>query len=291
MTAISKTMNALDPVSLLFSLAKILLLIFIGWFLTRALLLFSNPESAWSPLPDVATVSTASGQVDVRDYDFSTDPFRLAVSEVTETPVFLDPGFDVPETQLNLELTGRTVGNPGSAVLKTPDNKEGSFREGDEIMNGVTLQSVTSDFVVLDVRGELERLTFSKENQTSLGLSVEQKVEPMADRVSVSSKTLQPQVVPAQNSFNATELLKTVRLNPNFNNGQLVGYQIQPRGDVAILRNIGLEPGDMVTAVNGESLLQGRLDLQELTQTLRNARQVQLDIIRDGRPQTVKIGQ
>ena len=257
----------------------------------RALLLLNNPESAWSPLPDVAAVNTTSGQVEVRDYDFSTDPFRLAESEVTQAAVFLDPGFDVPETQLNLELTGRTVGNPGSAVLKTPDNKEGSYREGDEIMNGVTLQSVTAEFVVLDVRGELERLTFAKDNQTSLGLSVEQNSEPAIDRLSVSTNSLQPQSVSSLNSINATDLLKTVRLNPNFDNGQLLGYQIQPRGDSAVLKNFGLEAGDMVTAVNGESLLQGRLDLQELAQTLGNASQVRLDIIRDGRPQTVKIGQ
>lgn len=291
MTAIAKKMKRKDPVAILIRVVQVVLLLFIGWFLMRAVLLFSNPESAWSSLPEVATLNPSSGSIEAQDYNFSSDPFRLAVSEATETAVFLDPGFDVPETQLNLELTGRTVGNPGSAVLKTPDNDEGSYREGDEIMNGVTLQSVTSDFVVLDVRGELERLTFSKENQTSLGLSIEQSSVSISNSVSVPSQSIQPQSIPSLNSIDAANLLNTVRLNPNYDDGQLLGYQIQPRGDAGVLKNFGLEPGDMVTAVNGESLLQGRLDLQELTQTLSNARQVRLDIIRDGRPQTVKIGQ
>jgi len=82
-----------------------------------------------------------------------------------------------------------------------------------------------------------------------------------------------------------------VRLNPNFDQGQLTGYIIQPKGQQNALKQFGLEPGDKLTAINGESLTQGRLDLQELALTLNNANSVRLSIIRNGRSQIVKIGQ
>ncbi len=291
MMAFAKSLKKTDPVSTAVKLLQAGLLLLTGWILTRAVLLLVNPESAWTPLPQVSSILTnESGEV-VRDYDFSTDPFRLAKSEAIASAVFLDPGFDVPETQLNLILKGRTVGNPGSAVLQTPDNKESSYREGDEVMSGVTLQSVSSDFVVLDVRGERERLTFSREERTALGLSNQESAQSVNDSMNVAVEVTGPQLIPTVNALNASDLLNAVRLNPKFDKGQLTGYVIQSTGDETLLKNYGLQSGDIVTALNGESLLQGPPDLRSLQQTLSRARQVRLDVIRDGRPQTVKIGQ
>lgn len=291
MTAIAKKMKAKNPVTLLIGGAQIVLLLLVGWFLTRAVLLLLNPASAWSPLPQVSSISQAKGAEVSANYDFTSDPFRLSKSEAVERPVFQDPGFDVPETQLALEMKGRTVGNPGSAVIETPDNKERSYQVGDDVLEGVTLQSVTADFIVLDVRGKLERLTFSQENRTGLGLPTDDNNEVASDRLTIQSTGVQPRAVPVVNGMKTADLLNSVRLNPKFQSGNLVGYVLQPRGEGGVLKQFGLKAGDMVTAVNGESLLQGPPDLQGLQRTLSRARQVRLDIIRDGRPQTVKIGQ
>jgi len=89
----------------------------------------------------------------------------------------------------------------------------------------------------------------------------------------------------------ASKLFEQIRLNPNFDQGRLTGYIIQPKGQKNVLKQFGLQPGDKLTAINGESLTQGRLDLQELALTLNNANAVRLSIVRNGRSQTVKIGQ
>jgi len=46
---------------------------------------------------------------------------------------------------------GRTTGlnGSGSAILRTPDNKEATYSLEDEILPGVTLQAVNKDFIVL----------------------------------------------------------------------------------------------------------------------------------------------
>ena len=87
-----------------------------------------------------------------------------------------------------------------------------------------------------------------------------------------------------------SKLLQSVQFNPNFDTGQFSGFSIKARQDEGVLKQFGLRSGDVVTAVNGDSLLQGTPDLQGLIAKYSQARQVELDIIRDGRPVTVQIG-
>ena len=152
---------------MLLRLLQIFLLIALGWVLIRAVLLFTNPESTWSALPNVSPVAVSGSSTAERLYDFSTNPFRLPPSDGAP-PAAVAEGFDAPETTLKIVLLGRFAGGAQIATLKTPDNREKSYSVGDEVMNGVTLQNVYSDFVVLNVNGEIQRLTFQRDSQTGL---------------------------------------------------------------------------------------------------------------------------
>lgn len=275
-------------------LTQALLLALIGWFLVRAILLWLNPESAWTSFPKAMIQSGPQAEQIQQSFDFSSDPFRLGGSaSVNEPSVVFNAGFDVPETTLNLILKGRTVGNPGSAVLKTPDNKEASYRVGDKVMQDVTLHSVSPQFVVLDVRGDLQRLTFAKPDSTGLAVKVDAQA---SDVVSVktaagkqSGNTMD--TAPVNQAFSTEALMKSARFNPQFETGQLVGYVVRARGDEAVLTQFGLRSGDAITAINGESLLKEPINPQAMISKLRKSRGVRLDILRDGRPQTITIGQ
>lgn len=275
-------------------LAQAVLFVLIGWFLVRAILLWVNPESAWTPLPNVTTENGQAAAQIQQSFSFSGDPFRLGgTALINEPSMTFVAGFDVPETSLDLILKGRTVGNPGSAVLQTPDNKEASYRVGDTVMQGVSLHSVSPGFVVLDVRGDLQRLTFAKPDSTGLAV----KAEVVANEV-VSVKTpivdpqrARPAATSGSGTVNVEELMKSARFNPKFETGKLVGYVVQARGDEAVLTQFGLKSGDAITAINGESLLNAGLDPQALISKLKDARGVKLDVLRNGRPKTIMIGQ
>ncbi|WP_416879338.1 type II secretion system protein N [Litorimonas sp.] len=268
---------------------QIALLVTLGWVIIRSVLLLTNPESLWTPLPSVTAASPSGSSAAERIYNFSSDPFRLPASEEPEV-IAQAEGFDAPETTLKIRLLGRISGSSQIATLRTPDNQEQSYTVGDEVMNGVTLQNVYPDFVVLKVNGEVQRLTFQRDEKTGLS-------QPQTDRVSQSVSIAGNAT--EQSNLNTTNpskkidpsaLMKSVQLNPNFESGTLIGYEIRARSGEANLEEFGLQSGDIVTAINGNSLLQSQPDLQGLITNLKNANQVKLDILRDGRPVTVQIG-
>ena len=142
------------------------LVLALGYMIVRTVITFTNPETVWkqpslSPAAPQTVVSRGA-----QNFNFTTDPFNRAAVDVPE--VVEDFGEDAPETTLNLTLTGRMAGTDGTAILRTPDNKEGNYGLGDEIVSGVTLQAVNKDFIVLDVDGQLQRLTFARDNETGL---------------------------------------------------------------------------------------------------------------------------
>ena len=268
---------------------QIALLVALGWVVIRSVLLLTNPESHWTPLPSVTAASPGGSSATERVYNFSSDPFRLPASEEPEV-IAQAEGFDAPETTLKIRLLGRISGSSQIATLRTPDNQERSYTVGDEVINGVTLQNVYPDFVVLKVNGEVQRLTFQRDEKTGLS-------QPQTDRVSQSVSIAGNAT--EQSNLNTTNpsqqidpsaLMKSVQLNPNFESGTLIGYEIRARSGEAKLEEFGLQSGDIVTAINGNSLLQSQPDLQGLITNLKNANQVKLDILRDGSAITVQIG-
>lgn len=280
-------------VSLLTRLLQAFFFVLIGWFLVRAFMLWVTPQSAWTSLPAVVQAGGNQSSPSRQSFDFPGDPFRLAGSPIETSQDFaFDPGLDVPETSLDLILKGQTVGNPGSAILQTPDNKEASYRVGDEVIPGVTLHSVSFEYVVLDVRGDLQRLTFAKPDSTGLAIVSDANAnDVLSVRTDTERAKRQITETGLQNAaVNVQDLMSYVRFNPKFERGELIGYVVQSRGDESKLTQFGLQSGDAITAIDGDSLLQGAIDPQALVTKLRNTRSVTLNILRGGRPQTIKIG-
>jgi len=276
---------------MLLRLLQIFLLIALGWVLIRAVLLFTNPESTWSALPNVSPVAASGSSTAERLYDFSTNPFRLPPSDGAP-PAAVAEGFDAPETTLKIVLLGRFAGGAQIATLKTPDNREKSYSVGDEVMNGVTLQNVYSDFVVLNVNGEIQRLTFQRDSQTGLsGVETDTASQSVSvgDTAAQATDTDTVSTIPGQNA-DLSKLIQMVQINPNFDQGEFAGFSIKGRNDDSVLKQFGLQPGDVITAVNGDSLTEGGPDLQGLIAKFSKSSQVKLDIIRDGRSVTVQIG-
>ena len=80
---------------------------------------------------------------------------------------------------------------------------------------------------------------------------------------------------------NPTRFGQIARVRPARRDGSLIGYAIYPRGDEAMFQALGLEPGDIVTEVNGIALDSARGAMQ-LISRLRGVDQVQLRLLRDG---------
>jgi general secretion pathway protein C len=70
--------------------------------------------------------------------------------------------------------------------------------------------------------------------------------------------------------------------------GRLTGVRVSTGMDTALMSQIGLRPGDIVTAVNGapvDSLARG----QQIIEGLRTAASARVTVLRDGKPTDITI--
>ena len=85
------------------------------------------------------------------------------------------------------------------------------------------------------------------------------------------------------------ELARQVQIFPVSENGRMVGVRLAAGRDSDLLSRAGLHPNDIVTAVNGIPL-DGPQRQIELMTNLKDARQLQLTVRRDGKDIELSIG-
>ena len=82
---------------------------------------------------------------------------------------------------------------------------------------------------------------------------------------------------------------KQVQVFPVFANGRMQGVRLGAGRDSDLLSRAGLRPTDIVTSVNGIPL-DGPARQMELLSALRDARSLQVEVQRDGKPVKIRIG-
>ncbi len=146
-------------------------------------------------------------------------------------------------TALNLTLFGIRANESsggGSAIIAGEDGVQVSFAVGEEVLPGVTLDSVAFDHVVLSRGGVKE------------SLYIDQSVP--AETVNPSTTGVNPSPsAPATNdvALNAESLQKSIAFAPRNEGGRTTGLVLSPRDDGTMLRMAGFQPGDIVVAING----------------------------------------
>lgn len=266
------------------------LVLALGYVIVKAVISFTNPESVWQQpkLAPVTAQNVAAGGT--QSFNFTTDPFNRAKDVTLE--VIAEVGEDAPETTLNLKLTGRTAGSNGTAILRTPDNKEGNYRLGDEIVPGVTLQAVNKDFIVLDVDGQMQRLTFERGDDTGLMKKTAANEEAPKTRLTVKApnSSAPASVQSAAISGDVSTLFQNISLRRVMKNGQLTGYSVKANRPGVDLTPFGFSKGDIVTAIGGTDITLGRPDFLALFEQAAQSGGTEVTVLRNGQIKTIKLG-
>jgi len=190
-----------------------------------------------------------------------------------------NPG-DAPQTSLPLVLTGIMAGDDpkyGLAILGQSAQSTKVFAVGDNLPGGAKLQSVYSDYVMIDRGGRLEKLVLPRQiaaggaPPSAAALPME---SPVADRMR--------KLITEQPSLMAD----VMRPQPVYANGKQTGFRVYPgRNRQAFLR-LGLRPGDLVTAINGTPLDDPEHG-QQIFNTLGAASEAHVTVQRNGQQQDV----
>jgi len=195
---------------------------------------------------------------------------------------------DAPETQLNLTLMG--VYAPGEsgglAIIATGGGPEKVYAVGDTIAGSARITGIFEDRVVLRRGGQAEtlRMELAKVRSGPSNRQAETRDAGGGGGIVERARALRERL-----RQNPLELARMVRFQPYVEDGELVGFRIQPRSDDAqLLEEAGIRPSDVVTRVNGIPLndrAQGNRALREL----RDASMINVTILRDGRSERLSI--
>ena len=155
-----------------------------------------------------------------------------------------------PATSANLALAGTLAGfdpEQGWAIIGASAQPARVYVTGAPLPGGTKLLAVYPDRVILDRNGVRESLALPR-------LSANAGATPVAYQpAAAQSGSLADSVreLMAQDQSAVNELL---RPQPVFAGGQLRGYRVYPGRNRGQFAKLGLQPGDLVTAVNGAQL-------------------------------------
>lgn len=192
------------------------------------------------------------------------------------------------ETRLALVLKGAVLSSDNQhsrAIIASGDSQQ-FYRPGDTVLNTpgtVVLQAIYQSHVVLDNNGRQEVLRM--DDAPEMALTTVASSSPVAVQAPVHTESPARPDTNAPSAFAGRALTDLLRIQPMFaapgDNSTLLGLQIRHGSRQDFLSAVGLQQGDVITAIDGQ-----RLDdasrLPELMAGLSNARQVSLSLLRDG---------
>ena len=240
---------------------------------------------------------------------------RAAVS-VAKWHLFGSAGISVqdlsrkaPTTQLQLTLRGTLAeADPreGMGVIADPTAGERAYRVGDALPGGATLDAVYPDRVVLLHEGVQETLALPFDHPAG-NPPVNVDGKPIGSSQSAGAVVpavpgTQPIYTPPQMAQGAVDmarvqqqlrldpaaLARQVNAQPVFEGGRMVGVRLAGGPDATMVAALGLQPNDVVTAVNNVPL-DSPARAQEVMTSVSNASRVTVTVLREGKPVTLSV--
>ena len=172
-------------------------------------------------------------------------------------------------TSLDLKLFGTRINEGaggGSAIIATPDQMQGSYAPGDEILAGVTLKSVAFDHVVIDRGGRTETLFLDQSGAAPIA-------RPSGEEGAAMSS------VPSQPTLTRENVQRDIAFAPRVQNARVTGIAISPTGTGEAFQLAGFRPGDVIVQVNGRAIGSAG-DIQTLTGQLSPGSRISLQVER-----------
>jgi general secretion pathway protein C len=158
---------------------------------------------------------------------------------------------NVPETRLNLVLRGVVAADPmatSSAIIAQGNGgKEDVYGIGDKLPGGVSVSKVYSEQVILERGGRFETLNLAKDSD--VGEIVTDDGDLPTDSPGEALREIRSNILKNPTSFGEYALPVVVKQG-----GKQIGYRLEPQKKGDMLTQMGLEPQDVITEINGVKL-------------------------------------
>ena len=242
-----------------------------------------------APAPVVNTSSggASPGPTAVVDIESLVSAHLFGEAQAEPEPAVIEV-VDAPDTRLSLKLNGVIANDDpelGIAMIADSRGDEKVYRINDAVPGGVTLHSILEDRVLLNRGGTLETLRLPKdfpENARAANRS------PRARRPTAPRRQTDPSSLRQVISENASKITEIIRAAPHIQQGQMVGFRINPGRNRQQFAALGLRPGDVVTDINGTAMTNPSQGLQ-VFESLGESTQATVSVLRNGNPEVLVI--
>lgn len=257
---------------------------------------WSLAQFTWLVLPGgVSEVGKAAPVAQVRQARTAARLAPVADLALFGRPEAMAAGapLDAPETRLNLTLRGvlATGSQPyARAIVGAGGGEERSYRVGENLPGGATLDQVLADRVILQRAGRFEALFLPKDEGSAGASSFERSGASGDAGAAVVSPDMGSRLQDVRQRImeDPTQAFSFARVQPVMEGGRLKGYKLSPNKEKQLFRQIGLRPGDVVTSVNGISL-EDPATVGEVLGQLTTSSELVLNVDRNGRQETVVV--
>lgn len=249
----------------------------IAWQLAQLTWLVFQPKLHATPLPVVAVQPESSIKRVISTQSIADGHLFGIATAASDADVS-----NLPKTQANLVLAGTiafTDPETGYAIVGENAAAAKFYKVGAVINGGVKLHSVYTDHVIIDRAGALE--TLSLPHGPSTGIPYVNK--PTANPGSQFSDNIRH--IAATNPGALSQML---RVQPVFSNGTQKGFRVYPGRDRAQFARLGLQPGDLITSING-TMLNDPGAANDILGLLSSSSSVVVSVERNGAPMELNL--
>ena len=266
--------------------ATVVLMLLIAWLLAQLTWAFlPRPKSVaavYSPSPAVSARQPAAGKV--------ADQHLFGVANQGGGNLN-----NAPDTTLALTLHGIVAGRNAqdSRALIVANGDEEPYGIGATVPGGAVIRAIFPDRVMLDRNGRVEALRLPKADSGAgapgaNAAMLPSQQNPIGEEGPAGRQAEDLGELRQQIAANPQKLMDVVRAMPVQEQGKLTGYRIYPAGNSPLFAQMGLRPGDVVTAVNGIPLTDPAQSMRVLS-TVKTSDQITLTLLRNGQSQTVAL--
>ena len=179
---------------------------------------------------------------------------------------------DAPKTSLKLKLVGlmySTDKNQARAIIENPKDGARSYATHERVADNAEIYSIEPDRVILFHAGKQEALMLDPEHKTSSFQS------------DIGNQPIDAPKISA-------ELMRDFSASPVMENGKLLGFRLKALRNPGIMKEWGINPNDVITAVNGISLnAPGRVMV--LYDKLKKQREFEITLNNGGNSRTITV--
>ena len=222
----------------------------------------------------------------------------------SQNPMLAGIARNAPATTLKLTLRGTLAladVKQGMAMIANERGSESAYKVGEAVTDNATLAEVYTDHVVITHEGASETLNLPRpEDHATIDTPTTRNTasSPNGKASSVPPGYVPPVMAAGAVDWNKAsknlqidpaKIAQQVHIEPVFENGKIAGARLSGGGDVAALMSkAGLNPSDVVTAINGKPLT-SLSDPQSFVDNLKNTTSLQVTVLRDGKPATLTV--